>query len=59
MIDLSRMSKNYQVNKQYYYLYGALKKKGIALDRKSLSDMAEHKPETFERLIKQISKKIS
>lgn len=39
----------------YSAFIGALKKKNIALDRKSLSDLAEYKPETFERLAKQLS----
>ena len=34
---------------------GALKKKGVILDRKSLSNLAEHNKETFERLVKQFS----
>ncbi|MBI2046324.1 MAG: 50S ribosomal protein L20 [Parcubacteria group bacterium] len=39
----------------YSAFIGALKKKGIALDRKSLSDLAEHSPESFERLAKQLA----
>ena len=30
---------------------GAAKKKGIALDRKILAHMAEHKPETFKKIL--------
>ena len=39
----------------YSTFIGALKKNGIMLDRKSLADIATHKPETFERLVKNIS----
>ena len=39
----------------YSTFIGALKKNGIALDRKSLADLAMHKPETLERLVKNIS----
>ncbi|MBI5005461.1 MAG: 50S ribosomal protein L20 [Candidatus Lloydbacteria bacterium] len=39
----------------YSAFINALKKKGIALDRKSLSGLAEHDKETFERLVKQVS----
>lgn len=35
----------------YSKLIGALKKKNIELDRKILSDFAEHHPETFERIL--------
>ncbi len=33
-----------------------LKKKDIALDRKVLADMAEHNPETFERIVEEVKK---
>ncbi len=33
-------------------LMGAIKKKGITLDRKSLAYLAEHKPETMARFMK-------
>jgi large subunit ribosomal protein L20 len=39
----------------YSKMIGALKKKGIALDRKVLALIAEHHPETFERLAKSLS----
>ena len=39
----------------YSAFMSALKKKGILLDRKSLSNLAEHNRETFERLVKQIT----
>ena len=39
----------------YSTFIGVLKKNGIALDRKSLADLAMHKPETLERLVKNIS----
>ncbi|MDO8551982.1 MAG: 50S ribosomal protein L20 [bacterium] len=38
----------------YSKLIGALKKKKIGLDRKSLSALAKEYPETFERLAKQL-----
>lgn len=36
----------------YSKFMGSLKKKGIALDRKILADLAENKPETFDRVLK-------
>ena len=36
-------------------LMDSVKKKGYALDRKSLAYMAEHKPETFSRFMKTIA----
>ncbi len=39
----------------YSKLMGALKKKGILLNRKMLSELAEKTPEVFERIIKQVS----
>ena len=36
----------------YSRFINALKKKGIALDRKVLAQMAEHHPESFARLVK-------
>lgn len=41
----------------YSKLIGALKKSGIALDRKSLSALAKDYPEAFARLAKQIEAK--
>jgi len=38
----------------YSKLIGALKKKNIALDRKSLSTLAKDHPETFEKLVKSL-----
>ena len=38
----------------YSKLIGALKKSGIALDRKSLAHLAKDHPETFGRVLKQI-----
>lgn len=38
----------------YSKLIGALKKKNIALDRKSLSTLAKDYPEAFEKLVKQL-----
>ena len=34
---------------------GLLKKKGIDLDRKILSTLARENPETFERIVKEVS----
>ena len=38
----------------YSKFMGALKKKGIAVDRKILADLAEHNPETFDRVVAQV-----
>lgn len=39
----------------YSKLMGALKKKGVLLNRKMLSLLAETRPETFARVIKKVS----
>ncbi len=39
----------------YSKLMGILSKKGILVDRKILSSLAEHNPETFARILKQVS----
>mgnify|MGYP001602993320 CR=1 FL=1 len=39
----------------YSKLKGALNKKGILINRKMLSELAEKAPETFSRLVKQVS----
>lgn len=36
-------------------LMGNIKAKGINLDRKSLAYLAEHKPESFDRLLKKLA----
>lgn len=36
-------------------LMGAMTKKGIAVDRKSLAYLAEHKPETMDRVLKTLA----
>ena len=41
--------------KNYSTFISTLKKQGIVLDRKVLSQMAEHHPEAFARLVKQVS----
>jgi len=41
-------------NLSYSSFMGSLKKKGIGLDRKILADIAEHDPETFERIVKEV-----
>jgi len=38
----------------YSKFIGTLKKKSIALDRKSLADLAMNHPQTFERLVKSL-----
>ncbi len=38
----------------YSKLIGALKKKKIMLDRKILADLAEHRPETFARVLEKV-----
>ncbi len=39
----------------YSKFMGALKKKGIALDRKILADLATNSRETFSRILKQVA----
>ncbi|MDP3989345.1 MAG: 50S ribosomal protein L20 [bacterium] len=39
----------------YSRFMGTLKKKNIALDRKSLATMAEHSPESFKRIVDSIA----
>ena len=38
----------------YSKFMGAAKKMGIQVDRKILADLAEHNPETFDRLVAQV-----
>ena len=40
-----------ELGMSYSKLIGALKKKNIELDRKILSDFAEHHPETFAKVL--------
>ena len=35
----------------YSKFMGAMKKKGILIDRKILADLAEHNPEIFDRVV--------
>jgi large subunit ribosomal protein L20 len=39
----------------YSKFIGALKKKGVGIDRKILADIAENNPEIFESIVKQTS----
>lgn len=39
----------------YSKFIGTLKKKNVELDRKVLADLAENKPESFERLVKSLA----
>jgi len=39
----------------YSKLIGALKKKNVTLDRKSLSTLAKDHPEVFEKLVKELA----
>ena len=39
----------------YSKFINALKQKDIALDRKVLADLAQHHPDTFERVVKKVS----
>ena len=39
----------------YAKMIGAVKKKGYELDRKSLAYLAQHKPETFSRVVKTLA----
>jgi large subunit ribosomal protein L20 len=41
--------------KSYSTFIGAMTKQGIALDRKVLSDLAQHQPEIFTRIAKQVT----
>jgi large subunit ribosomal protein L20 len=41
-------------NKSYSSFMGAVKKAGIALDRKSLATLAEFHPETFKRVVSKV-----
>ncbi len=43
------------LNLSYSKFIGALKKKGIALDRKALSEIAHKNPETFKRIISKVA----
>ena len=38
----------------YSKFIGAMKKKGMEVDRKTLSDLAQNSPASFERLVKQV-----
>lgn len=38
----------------YSKFMGAMKKKGIILDRKTLADLAHNNPETFDRIVAQV-----
>jgi large subunit ribosomal protein L20 len=40
----------------YSTFIAALKKKGIALDRKVLADIAEHEPEVFKTIVAEVKK---
>ena len=40
----------------YSTFIDALKKKNIGLDRKTLSNLAEHNPKTFDRVYEQVTK---
>lgn len=39
----------------YSRLIGAMNKKGVKVNRKMLAALAEHSPESFQRLVKQVS----
>lgn len=41
---------------KYSVFIDQLKKKNIALDRKVLSELAIHEPETFKKIVEQVSK---
>jgi large subunit ribosomal protein L20 len=44
-----------ELGMSYSKLMGALKKKNILVDRKILSDLAEHHPATFDRILKTLA----
>lgn len=43
-----------EMNMSYSKFMGAIKKKGIMLDRKILADLAENYPESFVKIVKSI-----
>lgn len=43
-----------ELGMSYSKLIGALKKKNVLIDRKILSDLAEHNPDTFSRVLKSL-----
>ncbi|MFH0846090.1 MAG: 50S ribosomal protein L20 [Patescibacteria group bacterium] len=43
-----------EIGLSYSKFIDMLKKKNIALDRKSLADIAKNNPETFERIVNQV-----
>ena len=43
-------------NMSYSKFIGAMKKKNILVDRKIMAHLAEHKPESFNRLISEVTK---
>lgn len=45
----------FETNMSYSRFINALKKKGITVDRKILATMAQEKPESFKRLLSQVS----
>ena len=40
----------------YNTFISALKKKNILIDRKILSDLAEHEPDTFKKIVEEVKK---
>ena len=46
-----------ELGMSYSKLIGALHKKEILVDRKILSDLAEHHPATFDRILKSLKEK--
>jgi len=46
-----------ELGMSYSKLIGALKKKNIELDRKILSDFAEHHPKTFTKILETVKYK--
>ncbi len=44
-----------ELGMSYSKLMGALKKKNVLVDRKILSDLAEHHPATFDRILKTLA----
>lgn len=51
-VKISSATKTFGIS--YSKFMGALKKKGVGLDRKVLADMAENNPSVFENIIKDI-----
>lgn len=55
-VKINAALRNLETPHTYSKFIGAAKKKGIALDRKSLAHLAEFKPETFKKVVASVVK---